>query len=118
MKGKCNEFHIPSDVSQKIVEDIFGANVGGVFTKGLVDASGDNDFQRKQNDVILSWQNCSVPNSANTGSFVQWFMTKSHAICDSMLKPIREECGWAVLRNHSPRMQVKASISCSRLVKT
>lgn len=94
VKDKCNEFHIPSDVSQKILNDIFGAKCGGVFIEGLVDASGDDDFQRKLDDVILSWQNCSIPSSANMGSFVQWFITnKSHVIRDSMLKPIREECG-------------------------
>ena len=94
VKDKCNEFHIPSDVSQKILDDIFGAKLGGVFVEGLVDASGDDDFQRKLDDVILSWQNCSVPSSANITSFVQWFVTnKSRVIRDSMLKPIREECG-------------------------
>ena len=79
---------------QKILDDIFGAKLEGVFIEGLVDASGDDDFQRKLDDVITSWQSYSVPSSANMTSFVQWFVTnKSHVICDSMLKPVREECG-------------------------
>jgi hypothetical protein len=94
VKDKCNEFRIPSDVTQRIFDDIFGTKCGDVFIEGLVDASGDDDFQRKLDDVILSWQNCSIPSSANMESFIQWFMTnKSHIIRDSMLKPIREECG-------------------------
>ena len=94
VKDKCNEFHIPSDVSQKILNDIFGAKLGGVFIEGLVDASGDNDFQRKVDDAIVSWQNYSIPSSANMTSCVQWFVTnKSHVLRDSMLKPVREECG-------------------------
>ena len=32
MKDKCNEFHIPSHVSAKNLDDIFGAKLGGVFT--------------------------------------------------------------------------------------
>ena len=57
-------------------------------------ALGDDDFQRKLDDVILSWQNCSIPSLANIESFVQWFVTnKLLVIRDSMLKPIREECG-------------------------
>ena len=59
----------------------------------LVDASGDDDFQRKLDDAIMSWQKYSVPSAAKMTSFVQWFVTnKSHVICDSMLKPVREEC--------------------------
>ena len=94
VKDKCNEFHIPSHVSQNILDDIFGAKLEGVFIEGLVDASDDDDFQRKLDDVITSWQSYSVPSSANMTSFVQWFVTnKSHVVCDSMLKPVREECG-------------------------
>lgn len=51
MKEKYNEFHIPSDVSKKILDDIFGTKLGGVFVEGLVDATGDDDFQRKLDDV-------------------------------------------------------------------
>ena len=81
-------------MTQKILDDIFSANYGGIFIEGLVDALGDDDFQRKLDDVILSWQNFSVPSSANIVSFIQWFVAnKVHVICDSMLKPIREECG-------------------------
>ena len=60
VKDKCNEFHIPSHVSQKILDDIFGAKLGGVFIEGLVDASGDDNFQRKLDDAIISRQNYSV----------------------------------------------------------
>ena len=94
VKDRCNEFHIPSHVSQKILDDIFGAKLGGVFIEDLVDASGDNNFQRKLDDAITSWQNYSIVSSANMTSFVQWFVTnKSCVTRDSMLKPVREECG-------------------------
>ena len=74
------------------MDDIFEARIGDTFIEGL-DASGDDVFQRKADDVIVSWQNCSVPSSANVESFIQWFVTnKSHVLRDSMLKPIREEC--------------------------
>ena len=70
---KCTDYHIPSDVSQKILDDIFGIKLGDTFVEGLVDVSGDEDFQRKLDHMTSSWQNCSVPSSANVGSFVRWF---------------------------------------------
>ena len=40
VKDKCNEFHIPSDVSQKILDDFFGAKYGDAFIEGLADGVG------------------------------------------------------------------------------
>ena len=75
VKEKCNEFHIPSDVSQKILDDIFVLNMEEFSLKVSLMRQV---IMRKLDDVILSWQNCSVPSSANIGSFVQWFVTNNH----------------------------------------
>ena len=94
IKDKCNEFHIPADVSHRILDDIFWAKRESVFIEGLVDAFGDADFQRKLDDVTASWHDCSLPSTANMNGFVEWFVAnKSHVIRDSMLKPVMEECG-------------------------
>ena len=36
IKQKCNELQIPSDLSQKILNDIFGIKIGDVFGEGIV----------------------------------------------------------------------------------
>ena len=35
IKQKCNELQIPSDLSQKILNDIFGIKIGDVFVEGM-----------------------------------------------------------------------------------
>ena len=40
---KCSELNIPSELSSKIIADIFGSKLGDVFVEGLVDASHDDD---------------------------------------------------------------------------
>ena len=89
MKERCNEFNVPPNVSQKILDDIFGAKLGSVLVEGLVDASDDTDFQNKLDDVVLSWQHMSVPSSCNLRAFIDWFLAnKSHVIRDNILRPI------------------------------
>ena len=47
VKDKCSEFNIPPAVSQKLCNDIFGAQVGEAFVEGLVDADSDDDLKHK-----------------------------------------------------------------------
>ena len=54
VKKKCSEFNFPPKVSQKILDDIFGAKLGSVLVEGLVDAFDNTDFQNKFDDVVLS----------------------------------------------------------------
>lgn len=94
IKDKCSEFHIPTQLSQQILNDVFGVKLGDVFVKGLVDAMDDDDFQKKLDAVIMSWEGYEVSSAANVDGFIQWFkLNKSLVIRDHMLRPIREECG-------------------------
>ena len=45
VKEKCSELNFPPNISQKIMDDIFGAKLGSVLVEGLVDACDDTDFQ-------------------------------------------------------------------------
>ena len=47
LKDKLAECNIPVDLSQKILDDVFGKKLGSVFVEGIVDASDDSDFQNK-----------------------------------------------------------------------
>ena len=46
VKERCSEFNVPPNVSQKILDDIFGARLGCALVEGL-DASDDTDFQNQ-----------------------------------------------------------------------
>ena len=46
VKDKLNECGIPHDLSNRILNDIFGQRLDTVFQEGLVE-SVDNDYERK-----------------------------------------------------------------------
>ena len=91
IKERCREFFIPTDLEQKIMNDVFGSKVN---IEGLVDAQDDDEFQRKLDAVMESWQGKPVSSTTKLDSFINWFnVNKSSAIRNYMLRPIREECG-------------------------
>ena len=94
LKEKLSECHIPIDLSQKILDDVFGKKLGGVFIEGIVDASDDRDFQSKLEALRQSWQNSALPSEANLERFIDYFMAhKASVIRDTMLRSVREESG-------------------------
>ena len=94
IKDKCAECNLPSDLSQQIIDDIFGKKIGGVYFEGLVDACSDSDYYDKLDAAIESWHKRSFTSSANIQKFTEWFLAnKKNVICDTMLCPVREECG-------------------------
>ena len=68
MKEKCSECSVPHNVSQKILDDIFGAKLASVPFEGL-DASDDTDFQNKRDDVALSWQHVGTKLMQSSGIY-------------------------------------------------
>ena len=95
IKDKCAECNLPSDLSQQIIDDIFGKKIGGVYFEGLVDAYSDSDYYDKLDAAIESWHKRSFTSSANIQKFTEWFLAnKKNVICDTMLRPVREECMW------------------------
>ena len=56
VKDKCNDLCIPSDGTQKIIDDIFGHTLADTFIEGLVDSENDIDFQEKVDSVVSSWR--------------------------------------------------------------
>ena len=73
IKQKCNELQIPSDLSQKILNDIFGIKIGDLFVEGIVDAMDDDDFQKKLDTVIAAWEDHAVSSTADVNGFIRWF---------------------------------------------
>ena len=105
---KCRDCNIPSNLSNKIMDDIFGRKVGDTFVEGLVDALDDNDFQIKLDTVILAWRNESV-STADVEGFINWFNTNKLAVIrDTMLKPVQKNVDWDLHLNHSQLIPVKA----------
>ena len=94
LKDKLAECNIPVDLSQKILDDVFGKKLGSVFVEGIVDASDDSDFQNKLDAVTQAWRSCSLPSTANLERFIDYLMvSKASVIRDTMLRCVREECG-------------------------
>ena len=94
VKDKCNDLSIPSDVTQKIIDDIFGHTLADTFIEGLVDSENDIDFQEKVDSVVSSWREMPTPSSVDMEGFISWFLShKVQTIRDSMLRSVREECG-------------------------
>ena len=76
------------------MNDVFGSKVNDTYIEGLVDAQDDDEFQRKLDAVMESWQGNPVSSTTKLDSFIIWFnVNKSSAIRNYMLQPIREECG-------------------------
>ena len=94
LKDKLAECNIPIDLSQRFLDDVFGKKMGSVFVEGLVDASDDQDFRSKLEDLSQSWSSCDMPSSASIEKFIEYFMAKkAPTIRDTMLRSVREECG-------------------------
>jgi len=94
LKDKCVECNISVDLSQRILGDVFGKTLGNVLVEGIVDASPDQDFQNKLEDLTQSWCNCDVPSAANVEKLIEYFTTKkAPLIRDTMLRSVPEECG-------------------------
>ena len=94
VKDKLADCNIPSELAHKILDDIFGRKLGTVFVEGIVDASGVTDFQSKLEAVLQGWWVLSLPSTADLEKFIQYFSTRTAAVIrDTMLRPIREECG-------------------------
>ena len=94
LKDKLNQFNIPVDVSKMILDDIFGKKMDSSLVEGIVDACNFEDFQSKVDAITESWRACSMPSTAKIEDFIDYFMKhKASVIRDTMLRPVREECG-------------------------
>ena len=65
IKAKLTEFNVPSQLSVKILDDIFGRRIGDTFVEGLVDATDDEDFQEKLESVQQSWSSLETTSDCN-----------------------------------------------------
>ena len=64
LKVKLAEYNIPVNLLQKILGDVFGKKFGTVLVEGIVDASGDCNFQNKL-AVTQACRSCSLQSTAN-----------------------------------------------------
>ena len=92
------------------MNDVFGSTVNDTYIEGLVDAQDDDEFQRKLDAVMESWQGNPVSSATKLDSFINRFnVNKSSAIRNYMLQPIQEECGLGYPL-HSLQMQARVSM--------
>ena len=60
----------------------------------MVDFSDNDDFQSKLEPLLIKWENLETSISSNLNDFIQYFVSnKVDVVRDTMLQPIREECG-------------------------
>ena len=115
IKDKLSSCGIPTGESNKIMDEIFGHQVGHVFVEGLIDVSNDAEFQEKLDLCVQAWQELALPSSANMSCFVEWFLkSKAGVIRNTMLRSTREECG---LGNPPQAFTTNASESINALLK-
>ena len=94
IKEKLSNCNIQSDVALKVLNDVFGYRMGTVFQEGLVDSTDVEDFQAKLESLIEKWNTLANSSSADMAEFIDWFKAnKVEVIRDTMLRPVREECG-------------------------
>ena len=59
-----------------------------------MDSSDTEDYDDKLKPLVESWRNSEMPGTSDINKFVNWFLThKVGVIQNTMLRPIREECG-------------------------
>ena len=94
MKEKLRECNIPSQVTIDILNDTFGNKLGSVYVNGLVDADDTEDFDIKVKNLISKWRGLQCTSTSDMEGFINWFQTfKVPVIRNSMIQPVREECG-------------------------
>ncbi len=77
-----------------VLEEMFGCRFGTVLEEGLVDSSDTDDFEVKLESLLRKWHSLSTPSSGDIKRFIQWFVyNKVHVIRNTILHPIREDCG-------------------------
>ena len=82
-------------MARLVLDDVFGQRLGTTFKEGLVDSLDSDDFQCKLESLLSKWQNLDTSSSADMEGFLHWFMSnKVDMICNTMLHPIREDCGF------------------------
>ena len=94
IKEKLQSYCIPSDVAQQVMNDIFGQRRGTIFEEGIVDAVDTDDFQHKLESLETKWRNLDTSSSSDLEGFLHWFtINKIDVPRNTMLRPVREECG-------------------------
>lgn len=94
VKDKLHEYNISSQLSNEVLDDIFGKKMGSVYVKGLVDSTDTDDFDEKVDKLLRKWVDSEHTSASDIEGFINWFQTyKVPVIRDSMIAAIREECG-------------------------
>ena len=94
IKDKLRECCVSNHLTDEILNDILGKKMGSEYVEGLVDAQDNEDFEVKTDRLILKWRTSSQPSISNVEGFISWFREhKAVTIKQSMIRPIREDCG-------------------------
>ena len=93
IKDKLKDCNVPMDLSQKILDDIFGKTCDGILIERIMDTS-ENDFDAKVQSLVQSWRSHAVPSGAKVDRFIDYFVEKkAHIIRETMIRSVREGCG-------------------------
>ena len=93
-KDKLKEIGMPQSATKKIVEDIFGRQIGSHFDEGLVGAEEEVSFWAMLNSLETEWNNLEKGGivQKSVPSFFNWFKWyKAPTIVHTMLRCVREK---------------------------
>ena len=96
IEEKLRSLGIPRQVSQDILNDIFGKQEGNIRFDGLVDASSAEDFDKKLEELEEPWNTRELPycsKSASPQFYSHFCSVKANTIRHHMRKDIRESVG-------------------------
>ena len=94
IKDKLREIGMPQSATKKIIEDIFGRQIGSHFEEGLVDAEDDVTFLAMLNSLEIEWNNLEKGSiqQKSVPSFFSWFKQyKATTVAQTMLRCVRQK---------------------------
>lgn len=115
IKAKTSELGISQKVTNMILNDIFGKQIGHEFYEGLVDVPSDKEYEMGVKQLYSKWKALDSTVNGPVGAFILWFSRyKQDLIKATMLKSSRMKAG---LGNPPAAFTNNASESLNALLK-
>ena len=115
IKAKACELHLPEKITDVILNDIFGKQIGQEFYEGLVDVSSDTEYEKGIKHLFCKWKALDSSVNGPVNAFILWFSRyKQDLIKKTMLKSSRSKAG---LGNPPAAFTNNASESLNALLK-
>lgn len=95
IRHKLSDMLLPQSLQNGILHDIFGSQHGTMYTKGLLDATSESEFEQNLDTLKSKWDELELsvhPN--NPPEFHNWLLkNEAHIMKESMISPVREAAG-------------------------